>query len=229
MTTECPICGSANLEKKVSNEILKGDLGEETKYEKISYRCLDCESEGDFFNENTDAINSALDALKKEYIKSTLDYFTDNKISFSSVERILNLPQRTLTKWKNGVSQPSAAGIALLKFLRVFPWLLNAAEHSYDYDTSQKIFLQSAFNILLQKISFSKDDTMEMGLFITNKSNLLYIYAEKNDEPLSDRNFLTNTDCFHAEPNQDIFWERNIITPSNQRNDNEIKLFSYLR
>jgi transposase-like protein len=228
MTIECPVCGSANLEKRISNETLKGDLGKDTNYEKISYKCLDCESEGDFFDENTDAINFALDTLKKEYIKSTLDYFIDNKISFSSVERILNLPQRTLTKWKNGVSQPSAAGIALLKFIRVFPWMLNAAEHSYDYDISQKIFLQSAFNILIQKTSFSKDDTMEMGLFITNKSNLMYFYTEKDDETLSDKKYLTNADCFHLEPGQDVFLKRNIITPSNQRNDNEIKLFSYL-
>jgi transposase-like protein len=164
MTIECPICGSTNLEKKISNEILRGDLGKETYYKKTSYKCLDCESEseGDSSKENTDAINLALDTLKKEYIKSTLDYFIENKISFSSVERILNLPQRTLTKWKNNVSQPSAAGIALLKFLRVFPWLLNAAEHSYDYDTSQKIFLKSTFNILLQKMSFSKNDAMEV-------------------------------------------------------------------
>jgi DNA-binding transcriptional regulator YiaG len=136
-----------NLKKALSTEILKGDLGKDASYEKISYKCLDCESEGDFFKENTDAI-PALDTLKKEYVKSTLDYFTDNKISFSSIERILNLPQRTLTKWKNDVSQPSAAGVALLKFLRVFPWLLDVAEHPYDYDTSQKIFLHSAFNMM---------------------------------------------------------------------------------
>jgi DNA-binding transcriptional regulator YiaG len=174
MTIECPVCGSTHLEKIISNEILKGDLGKNTYYQKISYKCLDCESEseGDSSNENDNAINFALETLKKEYIKSTLDYFIENKISFSSVERILNLPQRTLTKWKNGVSQPSAAGIALLKFLRVFPWLLNAAEQSYDYDISQKIFLQSTFNTLLQRMSFSKNDTMEMRAFATNESKL---------------------------------------------------------
>jgi transposase-like protein len=229
MTIECPVCGSANLEKKFSTEILKGDFGENTHYKKTYYKCFDCESEseGDFSEENTDAINSALDTLKKEYIKSALDYFVDNKISFSSVERILNLPQRTLTKWKNDVSQPSAAGIALLKFLRVFPWLLNVAEHSYDYDKSQKIFLQSAFNILLQKMSFVKNDTMEIRVFITNKSNLMYIYNEKNDETLVDNKKPVNTSCFHTEINQRILW-RNTITPNNQRYDNEIKLFSYL-
>ncbi|MHC6203551.1 hypothetical protein ACYULU_10200 [Breznakiellaceae bacterium SP9] len=156
MTIECPICGSANLEKNISNEILKGDLGKETSYNKISYKCLDCDSEGDFLKENTDVINFALDTLKKDYVKSTLDYFIENKISFSSIERILSLPQRTLTKWNNDVSQPTAAGIALLKFLRLFPWLLDVAEHSYDYDASQKIFLHSAFNTMLNKISFSQ-------------------------------------------------------------------------
>jgi transposase-like protein len=222
MTIECPVCGSVNLEKKISTETLKGDLGKNTYYKRTSYRCLDCESESeeDSSKENADAISFALDTLKKEYIKSTLDYFIENKISFSSVERILNLPQRTLTKWKNDVSQPSAAGIALLKFLRVFPWLLNVAEHSYDYDTSQKIFLQSAFNILLHKISFSKNDTIRMGVFMTNKSNLMYIYTEKNDETLPDKKNLTNINRSYT--------EINILTPNNQRYNNDIKLFSYL-
>jgi hypothetical protein len=173
MTIKCPVCGSVNLEKTFSNEVLKGDLGEDASYKKVSCRCLDCGSEGDFFNENTDAINFALDTLKRKYVKSTLDYFTENKISFSSIERILGLPQRTLTKWKNDVAQPTAAGVALLKFLRVYPWLLDVAEHSYDYDTSQEIFLKSAFNIMLHKISFSKDDTMELGVFMPNKPKLV--------------------------------------------------------
>jgi transposase-like protein len=228
MTIECPICGSSNLEKTFSNEMIKGDLGENVSYKKVSYKCLDCESEGDFFNENTDAINLALDILRKRYVKSTLDYFTDNKISFSSIERILNLPQRTLTKWKNDVSQPSAAGVALLKFLRVFPWLLNVAEHSYDYDTSQKIFLQSAFNMMLQKISFSENDIMGLGVFVTNKSKLMYIYAEKNGGILPDKENSMNVNHFPAEENQSIPWDKKVTMLNNRGYDNEIKLFSYL-
>ncbi|MDR0364993.1 MAG: hypothetical protein LBH92_08275 [Bacteroidales bacterium] len=228
MTIECPICGSSNLERTLSTEILKGDLGKATSYKQISYMCLGCESEGDFFKENTDAINLALDTLRNEYVKSTLDYFADNKINFSSVERILNLPQRTLTKWKNGVSQPSAAGVALLKFLRVFPWLLDVAEHSYDYDTSQKIFLRSAFNMMLHKTSFSEDDTMEAGAFITNKSKLMYIYTEKNGETLPAKKNLMNPNNLSAGIDQNVLWDRNTAMINNLEHDNEIKLFSYL-
>jgi transposase-like protein len=228
MVIECPVCGSANLEKNVSNEILQGDFGEAAYYKKTSYKCLDCESEGDFFKENADAINFALDILKKKYVKSTLDYFIDNKISFSAIERILDLPQRTLTKWKNDVSQPTAAGIALLKFLRMFPWLLDVAEHSYDYDAAQKIFLRSAFDILLQKISFSKNDTREIGVFITNKSNLPYIYTEKNGEILFDNKNLADGNHFRMETNRGIPGEINALIPNNQGQNNEIELFSYL-
>jgi transposase-like protein len=143
MPIECPVCGSANMKKIISREMLKGDFGKYAHYKKISYKCLECESEseGDSSKENEDAINFALASLKKEYINLTLNCFIDNNISFSSVERILNLPQKTLANWKNGVSQPTEEGIVLLKFLRVFPWLLNVAEHSFDYDTSQKLIL----------------------------------------------------------------------------------------
>jgi transposase-like protein len=160
MSKECPVCGSTNLKKMTSKEILKGDLDKEIVYNKVSYICGSCHSEGDFFDENSDSINNALNTLKKEYVTSALDYFLEKKISFSSVERVLNLPQRTLTKWKNNVSQPTAAGIALLKFIQLYPWLLEVAEHNYDSDNSQKVFLQTAFTAITNKLSVYQNEYM---------------------------------------------------------------------
>jgi transposase-like protein len=179
MSKKCPVCGSERLEHHLSADRLKGDLGKEAEYQKIFYKCPDCGSEGDFFDENSGSIETVLDELKKTYVTDILDNFTKNKVSFSSIERVLNLPQRTLTKWKNNASRPTAAGVALLKFLHLFPWLLDVAEHNFDYDVSQKVFIHTAFTVMLNKLSFSKTDIMTAGVSTTNTSSLLYFYAEK--------------------------------------------------
>ncbi|MCP4353876.1 MAG: NUDIX hydrolase [Desulfobacterales bacterium] len=76
----------------------------------------------------------------------------------ASIERALELPQRTLTKWKNGRTKPSATVITLLKFLRIFPWLLEVAENKFDYSTAQKIHIENAVNKLLASLSFDKNE-----------------------------------------------------------------------
>jgi transposase-like protein len=163
MNIECPICGSNNLQKNLLNEFIKGDLGKEAAFDNVNYKCMECGTEGDFFDESSGSRIHALEKLKKEYVSSTLDYFIDNKISFSSIERVLDLPQRTLTKWKNNVAQPTSAGIALLKFIRLFPWLLEVAENKYDYNTAQKIFIQTAVNKMLHNVIFNQNEFVSNG------------------------------------------------------------------
>jgi YgiT-type zinc finger domain-containing protein len=186
MNIECPVCGSKNLKKINSKEVLKGDLGKQVVIDVVMYKCPDCDSEGDFFDENSQTINNALDTLRRDYVATSLDFFSDHKLTFSSIERVLNLPQRTLTKWKNNVSQPTAAGVALLKFLQLYPWLLEAAEHNFDYEISQKIFLKTAFNAMLNNISFYQNKFVEVGAFTTTKSSSYYIHIEKSNDAVLD-------------------------------------------
>jgi transposase-like protein len=201
MNVECPVCGSKNIKKINSKEVLKGDFGKQAVIDTVTYKCLDCDSEGDFFDENSQTINNALDTLRRDYVAASLDFFIDHKLTFSSIERVLNLPQRTLTKWKNNVSQPTAAGVALLKFLQLYPWLLEAAEHNFDYEISQKIFLKTAFNTMLNKMPFYQNEFTEVGVFTTTKSNLCYIYTEKNDTAVLDGQ---SKSFFYSEPKYEV-------------------------
>ncbi|GHU73682.1 hypothetical protein FACS189450_13920 [Spirochaetia bacterium] len=182
MNIECPICGSNNLQKDSLNEVIKGDLGKEIAFDNVNYKCMECGAEGDFFDESSGSRLHALEKLRKEYVSSTLDYFIDNKISFSSIERILDLPQRTLTKWKNNVTQPTSAGTALLKFIRLFPWLLEVAENKYDYNIAQRLFIQTAVNKMLTNVFFNQNEIISTGVLTTSKTNFFYyISSEKNE------------------------------------------------
>ena len=150
----CPACGSVEiLEKKETITITEPFAGEDN-IEIIENVCSTCESRGDFFDQNENIIEETIKELKQKSIENILKYFIDNKISMSSIERALEMPQRTLAKWKNKGSKTSSAGIALLRFIRLFPWLLEVAENKYDYQKAETIQINSVIQKILDKNSF---------------------------------------------------------------------------
>mgnify|MGYP001034948028 CR=1 FL=1 len=150
----CPVCGSEEiLEKKETIAITEPFAGEDD-VEIIENMCSVCESRGDFFDQNENIIEETIKKLKQKSVENILKYFIDNKISMSSIERALEMPQRTLAKWKNKGSKTSSAGIALLRFIRLFPWLLEVAENKYDYQKAENIQINSVIQKILDKNSF---------------------------------------------------------------------------
>ncbi|MBU4349776.1 hypothetical protein KJ599_05585 [bacterium] len=150
----CPVCGSEEiLEKKEAITIVEPFAGKDN-IEIIKNKCLACESEGDFFDQNENMIEETIKNLKQKSVEGILKYFINNKISMSSIERALEMPQRTLAKWKNKGSKTSSAGIALLRFIRLFPWLLEVAENKYDYQKAENIQIDSVIQKILDKNSF---------------------------------------------------------------------------
>lgn len=155
----CPVCGLGTLVERGIDHVIKESYGGSVTLPIKEYYCDTCESHGDFFDENEDIIETKTEMLKKKAIENILNDFLDNGMSMAAMERALSLPQRTLTKWKNGVSLPTAPGIALMKFLRTFPWLLEVADHDFEYDKAQKIFLNNALNDFVTALNFRKSST----------------------------------------------------------------------
>jgi len=176
----CPVCGSDQLEYLSTKETLQGDMGKEFITHRKYVKCMECGSQGDFFDENEETTEKALTKLNEVYVSEILEFFNKKNISFAGIERAVGLPQRTLTKWKNGISTPTAAGVALLKYLRVFPWLIEVAENKFDYDTAQKIFLGTAFNTFVNAIQFMSSGNVAPDGYSHNVVNLInHIYTEK--------------------------------------------------
>ena len=153
--TLCPICGSEALEKRSVSEIIKEPFGGQKTIETSVCYCNACES---IFDEDEDIKELTIKELKHNSIVNIVNAFSENKISMSAIERALELPQRTIAKWKSGDSQPSAAGISLLRFIRIFPWLLEVAESKYDYNKAQKIYIKSAIEKLLESHTFNDQE-----------------------------------------------------------------------
>ncbi|MBC8418535.1 MAG: hypothetical protein ISR62_03855 [Desulfobacteraceae bacterium] len=161
----CPACGGDNIEKIEKEQIIRESFGGQKTVLLNEYSCKTCGSTGDFFNENEVSIQDCLSVLKSDAIVNILEDFSQNKISLASMERALELPQRTLTKWKNKASKPSSSGIALFKFLRIFPWLLQVAENKYDYTLAQKIHIKTASQEMLKHMYFDEKTAVSDGLY----------------------------------------------------------------
>lgn len=158
----CPVCGLGQLEEQSVSRVIRESFGGSLTVSIKNYYCGICESDGDFFDENEKVIENEVEALKKNAINNILNDFSKNNISMAAIERALRLPQRTLTKWKKGASRPSASGMTLMKLLRTFPWLLEVADHDFDYNEAQKIYLRNALNKFVNSLSFDESEAFSV-------------------------------------------------------------------
>jgi len=181
MNNICPVCGSDKVEKITTTHTISEPFGGTKNISISEVKCNACGSTGDFFNENDSIIESSIKELKQNSINNILNDFSENKISMSAIERALDIPQRTLAKWRSGSSSPTATGVALMRFIRLFPWLLDVAENKYDYDYAQKICINSGIQKFLSSISFKTENFSEAGVIATSRSAFMYMHFEKEE------------------------------------------------
>lgn len=177
----CPICGENQFNKIESNHSLSDPFGGEIHFVTHELECLSCGEKGDFFNENESLILNAQQELKSRAAKNIIDEFSNANINFSNIERSLSLPQRTLTKWRNESTKPSAAAVALLKFIKTFPWLLEVSDNQFAKENSQKIFLKTAFNQLINNLNFKESDFFNSGILTSSSTQILFFQFTKNE------------------------------------------------
>ena len=179
----CPVCASENLQCTLKNETFFGDFGKKISVEIPFVKCMVCDYEGTASEDNDKDIEKAVSALNEIYVDEALNFFEENKINFAGIERAIGLPQRTLTKWKNKNSMPTAAGIALLKYLHTFPWLIEVAENKFDLNISQKIFIGTAFNLLVNSTNFFNIEIAKNGFSATTGNFFIDIHTENVQTP----------------------------------------------
>lgn len=150
----CPLCGHDQINHEIRTETVSDNYSGSVNISLTYDSCQQCGTDGDFGKQNDRLIREALDELKAESVKDILEGFSHDNINFAGMERALELPQRTLAKWKNGTSSPTAAGVTLLKFLRLFPWLVDVADYNFDFDNGQRIHIQDAVGKLLPQMHF---------------------------------------------------------------------------
>ena len=157
----CPACDSENISENKKTILIKEPFAGEENIEIIENTCKTCEFKGNFFNNNDEIIEKKIKELKQRSVENILEYFIKNKRSLTSIERALEIPFRTLAKWKNKITKTSAAGIALLRFIRLFPWLLEVAEKKYDPQKAENIMINNAIEKISKITGNKKVDEIE--------------------------------------------------------------------
>jgi len=179
----CPACGSDAVDVFVARKTVTEPYSEPVEVSIEVYKCRTCDMEGDFSGHGDEIIGKAILAAKHNSIVRIIEEFTRNNISMSSIERALDLPQRTLTKWKNGLSVPSATGAALMNVIRTYPWILTVAQYKYDPSIARDVHIKNAINELLKIVPFGYGNIpAETRVFLTPRSLFMYLKYDRTDE-----------------------------------------------
>jgi len=136
----CPACASDDMvrNEKIREEILTPGL--EFTFNEIYYTCNSCHEEGDFTGETDKNYLHAQKSAQTQLVKNILDNMNKAGITMAMLERVFELPSRTLTRWKNG--DFSASTLALLRIIATYPWIIRVAENRFDQNHANFILIK---------------------------------------------------------------------------------------
>lgn len=166
MSAYCPACGSDAVKTKISKHTFPVVYGNPAVFEEVLEQCLICGESGDFSGVNDEIIEKALEIAKKQSVVDMLDALSHKGIKMSYMERALELPSRTIARWKGG--ELSAATLALLRIIRTFPWILEVAEARYDQSIAKYRVVEEASRVLHEALS-PHTKQAQMAIFSDNE------------------------------------------------------------
>ena len=138
----CPVCLTGELEQESKiMTISKYGLSESREVTFLS--CPACEGEPRLHEGDESVLRDMEKSLENRNVRIILEKIAQGKTSFASLERALSLPQRTLSKWKQGSTKPSEAGIVLVNLLNLIPWLAQVVKNDYDSDLAHSLGWES--------------------------------------------------------------------------------------
>jgi hypothetical protein len=138
----CSVCGSENITVKETIERHQIPYGTDIEIKNIIHVCSDCGSEIDVTKDD-ERINSLM-VSQKASVELMINYLAENVgYTLANIERAFSLPQRTLSRWKTG-QDPSAAGLALLRIIRTFPWITDVADEGFEQGAAKRILIEKA-------------------------------------------------------------------------------------
>ncbi len=141
----CPACGSSNVQSRVEKREIKIPLAAATAYEAVVNDCSDCETTGDFAKVNDKNIAQILDQARKSNLATLINRLVEkDKMSMAYMERALDLPARTMMRWKSG--EVSAGALALMRIVATYPFTVEVADRQFDSLYASKRLAQEGFD-----------------------------------------------------------------------------------
>jgi len=141
--TECPFCNSKNISFQERNEVVSEPYGYEEKLVNEFLVCNDCGEEISITENFTNIYTKTLELSRKNSVSNIINKLDNDGYNLTEIERALKLPKRTLSRWKTG-NDINAAGLALLRIVGSYPWILKVAKRNFDRNSVVSIFIENA-------------------------------------------------------------------------------------
>lgn len=166
MNIPCPFCDSEKTEKIVVNESFPVPFFGETLIPHETYRCYNCEGEGDFDGTLDKALSKAIEKANNETAPKIMDSLTRHGITMTYFEKALRLPFRTTARWRRGKMSHSA--LALLRLIQFSPTLLEVADDNFSPEATARYKASRTWDLFSQI-------TVNPSCVVTYDSNNLQI------------------------------------------------------
>jgi hypothetical protein len=138
MSYTCPVCGSDTVESDKKMHQLPIVYGYPAKYDETIYTCTTCGESGDFSGVNDEKIKKAIELAKKNSVVLIIESLAHENIKMSFIERALELPTRTLARWKSGD----------IRIIRTYPWILEVADEHFEKSIANSVLVRESAQAL---------------------------------------------------------------------------------
>ena len=171
----CPVCGSDSVRTDTLERAYTLPYASAFVVPFVTNTCQACEESGDFLKLNDGTYEIAEKEAITASVGKILDDLAEQGVTMAYIERVLELPKRTIDRWKNG--SDSATGIALLRLVRTCPWLLDIAKESYSPATTIRVVINQAAQFVAQALSDKPD--MYFGALFSGTDLHLSLFTTK--------------------------------------------------
>jgi hypothetical protein len=127
----CPCCGFDQVEEGSFDREFSVPYGPPIKATLSKDRCPNCTEEGDFSNQNDPRIERAMAESTQKSIPVMINTLIEWGGTVVYMERALRLPFGTFQKWLDAPETVEPGSVVMLRMLRRYPELLNAADNNF--------------------------------------------------------------------------------------------------
>ncbi|MEO6098317.1 MAG: hypothetical protein ABIW76_22645 [Fibrobacteria bacterium] len=146
--TNCKSCGEPGMRVVETTQHYTAPFGKPVPYQQSHTECDHCEMEFDV--SDPEAFPNAIREAEILSVEEILKFFKEHAIPLGRVERALELPHRQISNWKSKEAW-SKSGLALLRILRSYPWIIDVADKHFQEKIVQGKLLEAASGALMSR------------------------------------------------------------------------------
>lgn len=139
---KCPICDAAAVSVREEQVVVQAPFGPRVTCVQRLWTCRACGE--DSAPDDLAAHARAEGESERGSVRQMLADLAARGVTSTYIERALSLPFGTLARLVEGAAAADPVGLALLRLVRTYPWLLAVADEHFDEDTAARLLSEAA-------------------------------------------------------------------------------------